>query len=66
MAIQAMDYDNTVCERPLAHRHVSISQGPGVLHLGSTTVVKSFQPTRSSGGIRSFTGSVIILGLGPK
>ena len=65
MAIQAMNRDNTVWEIPLARRHVSISQGPGILHLGGTTVVKSFQPTRSSGGVRPRTGSVIIFGLGP-
>ena len=65
MAIQAMNRDNTVLEIPLARRYISISQGPGVLHLGGTTVVKSFQPTRSSDGARPRTGCVIILGLGP-
>ena len=64
MAIQAMDCDNTVLEIPLARRHISISQGPGILHLGSTTVVECFQPKRSSVGPRLRAGSAIILGLG--
>ena len=66
MAIQAMDCDDTVGEIPLARRHFSISQGPGILHLGSTTVVKCFQPKRSSVGLGLGlrAGSAIILGLG--
>ena len=34
MAIQAVNRDNSVCERPLARRHVSILQGLGIPHLG--------------------------------
>ena len=64
MAIQAMDCDNTVWEIPLARRHISISQGPGILHLGSTTIIECFQPKRSTVGLGLRAGSAITLGLG--
>ena len=64
MAVQAMDCDNTVGEIPLDRRHISISQGPGILHLGSATVVECLQPKRSSVELRLRAASTIILGLG--